>query len=368
MLPEKGDDPKYARAALFRFVVNVAYLNTYTNKKEENYSILIHTSGKKVDHRSDWSTMQAALAALIDQGSPKFATYAREIWTVAHDRYPDADPNVLTGYILDNIDRNSIVVLNSEPDFRQNGAAATTPSSLFTIVIGGNIVSRGVTFENLLSMFFTRDVKHKIQQDTYIQRARMFGSRNRYLRFFNLTIPEGLYADWHRCFVFHRLSLASITQGKGSPVWLSDGRIAAVSGPSIDRSTVDIQRREMAFALFDLTPEVVRVVAEKMSVSEKLDRLAAAIGDDGFPEYLRRFIVRTSASLERSVAVHPTSGLYPSMTEQEKATIARSKGMMGSTQTSGGAQHHLRVYKNDAGKARLYYKFDGSIQFMKNLG
>ena len=34
--------------------------------------------------------------------------------------------------------------------------SATRAETLFTIVIGGNIISRGVTFENLLSMFFTR--------------------------------------------------------------------------------------------------------------------------------------------------------------------------------------------------------------------
>ena len=71
----------------------------------------------------------------------------------------------------------------------------------------GNIVSRGVTFNNLLSMFFTRDVKHKLQQDIYIQRDRMFESRGNYLKYFELTIPKHLYLDWQRCFIFHRLSL-----------------------------------------------------------------------------------------------------------------------------------------------------------------
>jgi hypothetical protein len=69
------------------------------------------------------------------------------------------------------------VVLNSERDRTAAGDNATEPSSPFTIIIGGNIVSRGVTFPNLLTMFFTRNVRHKLQQDTYIQRARMFGAR-----------------------------------------------------------------------------------------------------------------------------------------------------------------------------------------------
>src|SRR4029079_1295872 len=126
------------------------------------------------------------------------------------------DPNRITDYILHNITRNAIIILNSERDWKDNSSAATRPTSLFTIIIGGNIVSRGVTLDNLLSMFFTRDVKHRIQQDTYIQRARTFGSRGDYLDYVELTMPERLYGDWHRCFVFHRLALEAIKEGQGS--------------------------------------------------------------------------------------------------------------------------------------------------------
>lgn len=367
LLPDKGDDPKFARAALFRFLVNVAYLNEYNNDSEENYSVLIHTSGKKVDHKTDWGTMQEALSSIIDQSSKKFETYVREIWSVAYDRYPEADPDLLTTYIVRNISRNSVIILNSDSDFRQNGASATSPTSLFTIVIGGNIVSRGVTFDNLLSMFFTRDVKHKIQQDTYIQRARMFGSRGKYLSFFELTIPEALYKDWHRCFVFHRLSLASINAGKGSPVWLSDSRISAVANSSIDKSTVDIDRGEMAFALFDYNEDIESAISSSLAKSEQIDLLAKKLGDDAFPEYLRRFIVRTSENIETALSFQKTASVYPGMTDEEKADIARKKGMMGQSQMAGDAQHFLKIFTNSAGKGRLYYKFNGSIQFMKNL-
>ncbi len=369
LLADKVDDPKFAREALFRFLVNVAYLNNYNNKSEKNYSMLIHTSGKKVDHKTDWATMQEALATLVDRSSSKFPAYVKEIWDVACDRYSDVSPDEITKYIVDNISRNSVILLNSDSDFRANGASATNPSSLFTIVIGGNIVSRGVTFDNLLSMFFTRDVKHKIQQDTYIQRARMFGSRGTYLRFFELTIPESLYGDWHRCFVFHRLSLASINAGKGSPVWLSDSRIAAVASSSIDKSTVDIDRGEMAFALFDYNSAISDVIDGQLSNSGKLDALGELLGDDAFPEYLRRFIVRTCASVETGVSFQKTASVQPNMTAEEKATITRRRGLMGSSQTkrSGVEEHYLKIFTNDDGKGRLYYKFDGSIQFMKNL-
>lgn len=365
LLPDKGDDPKFARAALFSFLVNVAYLNTFNNPVEQNYSMLIHTSGKKIDHKTDWGTMQECLSALIDRSSKKFDRYVQDVWSIAHDRYPDADPDALTEYVVDNISRNAVIILNSDSDFRQNGQSATSPSSLFTIIIGGNIVSRGVTFDNLLSMFFTRDVRHKIQQDTYIQRARMFGSRGKYLEFFELTIPEALYKDWHRCFVFHRLSLASIKSGKGSPVWLSDSRIAAVASSSIDKSTVDIDRGEMAFALFSYDQKIDEIVAAHLPMKEKLDQLSKLVGDDGFPEYLAAFIARMSENLDEDVNVQQTAGVQPKMTAEEKASISRTKGMMGSSQTS--HKHSLKVFKNDEGMARLYYKYSGSIQFMKNM-
>ena len=369
LLSDKGDDPKHARSALFSFLVNVAYLNLYNNSTEENYSILIHTSGKKVDHKSDWGVIQSVLAALVDPNHTKFDGYVREIWTLAHDRYPDADANELTGYIVRNVSRNSIIVLNSDRDFIQKGSSATRPASLFTIIIGGNIVSRGVTFDNLLSMFFTRDVKHKIQQDTYIQRARMFGARGKYLQHFELTIPEHLYENWHRCFVFHRLSLASIANGKGSPVWLSDSRIAAVAASSIDRSTVDIDRGEMGFALFDFEDKLDELVASDESVLDKLNSLHDRLGDDAFPEYIKRFIVRTSPDVETAVGIQQSARVYPMMTGEEKAGIYRQKGLMGASQLRGGPDtiHFLKIFKNDEGKGRLYYKFDGSIQFIKNM-
>lgn len=374
LLPENYDGPKYARNAFFSFLVNVAYLNKWASPAEQNYSMLVHTSGKKVDHKADWYVFDKIIAALLDPTSKEYARYAEDIWRIARDRYADADPDDLTAYVVNNISRYALIILNSDRDFIQNGAAATNPSSLFTLIIGGNIVSRGVTFDNLLSMFFTRDVKQKIQQDTYIQRARMFGSRGKYLRFFELTIPEQLYQDWHRCFVFHRLALAGIREGIGSPVWLSDNRIAAVASSSIDRSTVDLDKGEMAFRIFDFDPKYDQLVTSNVGVSEKLDALSDALGDLAFPEYLKRFITRTSPRLEESLALHQSSSIAGYRDGEDglnKDKIERRRGFMGSNQLERGrfplAVHHLKIFYNDKGRARLFYKFDGSIQFIKNM-
>src|SRR5580704_13381928 len=78
LLPDKGDDPRFARNALFSFLINVAYLNIYNNTAETNYSMLVHTSGKKIDHKSDWSTVQDTFASIINHQSKKFDQYIRD--------------------------------------------------------------------------------------------------------------------------------------------------------------------------------------------------------------------------------------------------------------------------------------------------
>jgi late competence protein required for DNA uptake (superfamily II DNA/RNA helicase) len=199
-----GDQRPQARAALIRFLVSVAYMNKHQNAQEKNYSMLVHTSGKKDDHETDRLLFQGLVESLVDNKRETFDRICEEVYTIAARLFEDADPNSLTQYVIENASRASLVVLNSERDRVALGTNAAIPSSPFTIIIGGNIVSRGVTFPNLLSMFFTRSVQSKLQQDTYIQRARMFGARSSYLKYFELTIPAQLYLDWHKCFVFHR--------------------------------------------------------------------------------------------------------------------------------------------------------------------
>ena len=368
LMGEKHDDFRHERSALFRFLVNVAHLNL-TSNTENNYSLLVHTSGKKVDHKNDLEVFRGIFLILSDQSHNKFQKYVEEIWNIASSNYSDISADNLTRYIIENISRKSIIVLNSEASFKNFGGNATSPSALFTVVIGGNIVSRGVTFNNLLSMFFTRDVATKLQQDTYIQRARMFGSRGAYLGHFELTIPEKLYADWHRCFVYHRLALASIDSGLGSPVWIADQRISAVASASIDRSTVDLDKGEMSFSIFDFSPDLDSISASEVSSADKINQLGESLGDAAFPRYLREFILRSISSGRNGLKVFTSGGMFPGMSEQDKANIERRQGFLTIREgdRAGNNVHFLRIFHNDAGRARLFYKFDGSLQFIKSL-
>lgn len=373
LLSGTSDNPKFLREALFRFMVTVAYINL-NSQAEENFSMLVHTSGMKIDHKADKKPIDDVFQALSDVSSAKFTQYAQAIKATAEKLFGIENADRIVDYVIQNGTRSNVIIMNSERDKNVDFKAATSPAALFTVIIGGNIVSRGVTFENLISMFFTRDAKHKIQQDTYIQRARMFGSRKAQLPYFELTIPEPLYLDWHRCFVFHRLSLDAIKAGLGSPVWLADSRISAVASSSIDQINVSLDSGEMSFPPFEYRTSLEQIILESGNPFERLNRIQGAIGKDALPDYLLRYIKNTSPFGSRSVALHPSQDIsgYKEADGLNKAKIERKRGFMGATQLQKDkypdAVHHFKIFFNGANnRGRMFYKFDGTIKFIKNL-
>ena len=372
-LPDTGDEPRHLREALFSFMVNVAFLNTVENDTEKNYSILIHTSGKKADHSVDYKHIVKIFETLKDESNSNYESYFERIWEIAKERY-EGHENQVTKYILATCERNNIVVMNSDKEVNTaDNRTATDPTAPFTVIIGGNIVSRGVTFNNLLSMFFTRDVKHKLQQDTYIQRARMFGSRGTYLKYFELTIPKSLFLDWQKCFIFHRLSFESRKQDKKSAIWLDGGRVAVVSGACIDKTNVVVNKGEMSFALFDYDAKRLdQIMQSKSDPIKKIKKLSELLGKDRLPVYLINYIQGFCPDGNESLAVHSpksVAGYTDRPGETDKASITRTRGFIGNRELEldkfPNAIHHINILFNEQNKARIFYKYAGNIRFLK---
>ncbi|HZF11543.1 MAG TPA: Z1 domain-containing protein [Thermoanaerobaculia bacterium] len=367
LLPDTGDYPLFLRNALFSFLVNVAYLNDRVNQQEQNYSILIHTSGKKVDHSGDYKEVVRLFEVLREKSNPCHEQYYKQIWGLAKKRYGGHEDSI-TRYILRNNERNTLVVMNSDKE--RNAAdnrTGTSPSVPFTIIIGGNIVSRGVTFNHLLSMYFTRDVKHRLQQDTYVQRARMFGSRNSYLSSFELSIPRNLFAAWQQCFIFHRLSLESRRHGGETPVWLEGSRVTVTASGSIDKSHVVVDKGEMSFSIFAYDKAIVEgVLGGEGSPMDKLRALSREIGQGSVPSYLLDYIGQFLPDGDASIAIHE-AGSIMGFKDADHSAIARSKGLIGQSQLKRFplAIHHIRVFYNHLGMARVFYKYHGNVKFLK---
>lgn len=360
LMPDTRDDDIYLRTAALGFLVNVAYLHV-SGERPQNYSMLIHTSGKKADHADDQSAVIKLFRILADSDDDRYEQYLEEMYAIAEKRYPGRGTELLQ-FVLRNIGQHNVVLMNSNADRHlQLYRKATNPSTLFTIAIGGNLVSRGVTFNNLLSMFFTRDVKHKMQQHTYIQRARMFGSRGEYLRFFELYIPKSLYGEWQRCFVFHKLSLNRITDGLGAPMWIGDSRIKPAAANSINLSAVQWKSGEMYWGIFELTDEMRLLVGEGGKGTVLLRRLSELVGVEVLPPYVLEFIEHFTVSGDDSVAVHGVQVLTAAYGTADAKSITREKGLMGTNQLEVNkypkAIHHIKMFANEVGQARVYYKY-----------
>ena len=175
----------------------------------------------------------------------------QELHVTAIKMYQDENlANEILNYIYENKNKYNLIVMNSDKDMKsQNFDLGTKPITPFTIIFGGNIISRGLTFHGLLSMFFSRTTKHKMDKGTYIQRARMFGNRKEVFHDFELTIPESLYFDWFQVFKEHREDLATIT-GESSPLWHSSKRTKTTAPGSIDKANVEQQSGELRFKIF----------------------------------------------------------------------------------------------------------------------
>jgi hypothetical protein len=271
-LPEQGDDKQYLIRAIYRFLIRVSMLNTVLKDGDTHFfSMLIHTGGKKDDHQIDKQTVDKVVSQLNDIAEGNLADekinsiikkLKNEI-AVVDQHFSNDEEEAICDYIFDNIGKTQVLVINSDED-KRNVERGCDPLVPFTFAIGGNIVSRGLTFNNLLSFFFSRTVKGKFQQNTYIQRARMFGNRKlgerSYTKYFELAIPENLFVHWAELFSDHEQSILS---GKaGHYVHYQRKKNSAADHGAVDKANVRVWRDSggKVGEVFSYTKEVEQTI------------------------------------------------------------------------------------------------------------
>jgi len=360
-LSDTHDNPRPLRDAISSFLVSVAHLNlNSSNEKDENYVMIIHTSGKTIDHKKDKEIVERYFDEISDKSNPQFQKRFEELENICMQRFPEFDKNRILKYIYENRKVKTICLINSTADRDLDVIeSATSPKTPFTIAIGGNIISRGVTFNNLISMYFTRTAK-KFQQDTYIQRARMFGSRKKYLSYFELHIPVDLYLDWVDSFEFHRLALATIQSGK--PQWLENNRIRSIAPSSIDKTNVDVWKNGgFPFSLIDFTNEIQTLTVDSNSGLKHFDQVVSLLPKDYEGLDILNFL-RERISKSNGQVVWHKSRSFMGYADGGYKNIVRTKG--GLMDVEGDLEprrfpdaiFHFKLFYNDEGKARIYYR------------
>ena len=368
-----SNEKKDLEKAIIFFIVNATYLNLLNlchERDEENYGMLIHTSGKKVDHKTDASIVRSVIEALSSKNHKNHQRMINEInrYISSRKEIKDFDQEEVVNIIVDEISSNKVVMMNSDYDTRDEN---TTPKAKYTFFIGGNVVSRGVTFDNLLGMFFTRSAKHNIQQDTYIQRARMFGSRKTYLKFFQLWISPELFADWQRCFIYHYISLETLKETEMAPIWLSGGRVIPTSGSSIDRRNIFVSSGEVVSKKFHFSKhgdQLTNIINDKNTPElEKLKSISEIIAGD-FLKVIINFVVLTSGESSRNINFIPTRNVQQGSSYHD--TLFRDEGIMGGHDYKNtNRDHHVMIIKNKKQEARIVYKYSPKrVRFFSKIG
>ena len=277
-------------------------------------------------------------------------------------------------YVTENITSTNIGVLDSEgkKNLSSTKDFSEEPVHTFTVTIGGNIMSRGITFKNLLSMFFTRNAK-KMQQATYQQRARLFGNRPDYMMsHFTLTITDELFEDWWEIFSLYELYLVSARAGR--PIYPQTSDKIAVPYASIDKSTVSVDRGSLSLAKRKYTSEFDNLIKDyydkKINIFTFLDKVSAMtdpLMEKWFVDYLNKV-----APSEDDYVLHESGKtIEERYKDADSVNISRTKGGIFSSRMIEKYPEksiHLWPVKNNEGEVRLWYKntVSDKVTWLKN--
>ena len=376
-VPEEGNNDEFLRDAVFRYLLRSSFLHLSRGFKP--YTMLIHTSGLQEDHQKD----QDLIIKIIDKLKSEHEGYIEKMMKIAKEIFteeelsqiPTSQPDIspeeeLVLYVAENITSNQILEINAKSYNRENAKRATEPTSFFTFGMGGNKISRGLTFNNLLSFYFTRQVKGKMQQNTYIQRARQFGARLDYLNFFEISAPQELMNDWKQCFFLHELSLASHKRGV-IPVSFSDKSVRAVDNAATDKSHIDFSSGEIKTGIkFQLNNEIKDLIEDEskkpLDVIEGLLN-KGLISEEVFPRNIIETIKMHEDDEDTIMMVlnRKDGGIIKSIEDFRsdyivREELVRMRGIVDTVKKGQkyyeGGRHFICPIRNSDGVCRFYYR------------
>jgi hypothetical protein len=134
---------------------------------------------------------------------------------------------------------------------------------------------------------------------------------------------------------------------------------------------VAMYRGEMSFEIFDYEDDIEDIIKDESKNSvEKLKSLQGRLVDGKLPQYLLSFIEQFSPEGSSSLAVHGSADMSNRSGADERS-ITRSRGLIGGADLEERkypqAVHHIKMFYNKEKKARVFYRYVGSIKFLRNL-
>lgn len=201
---EKTDLPPLGlQRALAFFLVAAGSQNVIDPpSRSVGQNFLCHTSQRTADHELVASLIRNYLNRISDDledGRADAETMMRLHW--GYDELcktlPEAPEfNDVLDRIRRRLPRREVPIVNSANSRVDFGLQ-------LNFVIGGNILGRGLTIDNLLVTYYLRRAKVS-QMDTVLQHARMFGYRKSLMPYTRVFLPDSLGARFHFIHVAER--------------------------------------------------------------------------------------------------------------------------------------------------------------------
>jgi hypothetical protein len=287
--------------------------------------MLVHPSGMKIDHAEYLALVERAISDLLDELSDVnlvgFADPWQEVYSGARDavlvgHHESLLPFQFGESFREDVRRSlvdpestRVVVVNSDKD-----VASALPVSDEEwaqaeqwVVIGGDVVGRGVTLPQLLVMFYLRNPRSKTF-DTSVQQARFCGYRNTYGRLVSIWAPDEIFDAYEamcevngalftcaRKWEAEKRDLISSPPVVGFVSSAEDVRLEPTRKNVLDPDVFDVRTREIMFqSKFGHEPALVLANARMVNDFVALNRLQS-FGDSGwaglvdvpFPDALR---------------------------------------------------------------------------------
>jgi hypothetical protein len=187
------DAPEGLQRAIAFFLVAAGaqgIIDPLSAKHGQNF--LCHTSRLRIDHRHLEKLVREYVGKVgdnLDSGNGSaivrlHAAYADLCRTL--DKPPPVE--AVLEQIVRRLVGRKIVVVNAESDAEYGRG--------LNLIIGGNILGRGVTIDNLLVTYYLREPKIG-QMDTMLQHARMYGYRRTLMPLTRVFLPPQLAVRFH---------------------------------------------------------------------------------------------------------------------------------------------------------------------------
>lgn len=180
------------RFAIVNFVVGACIRRLQQQKAKQpkkKYSFVVHTEASRASHQ--WQ--EEIVSVLIDQLTKASTLKTSPFANLIHESYLDFTESAtaagitlpteeeVQSEISSALNQGWVIIskVNSEREIEQllddkGQLKLMTPLNIF---IGGQILDRGITIDNLVGFYYGRR-PNKFQQDTVLQHSRMFGNRS----------------------------------------------------------------------------------------------------------------------------------------------------------------------------------------------